>query len=102
MSISKEKIGMRLAVLATTAAAMLIVLVPSAAASQAIQSFEVHTTNTEAGAHPDLSASLMLGDAGQPEAADNIHVNLPEGVFGNPAILLPCSSAEFALNECAP
>ncbi len=71
-----------------------------ARASEPIASFAVETSNVQAGAHPDLSASFELESPGQPEVAKNIVVNMPEGVFGNPGAVTRCSSADFALNEC--
>src|SRR5829696_4598669 len=71
-----------------------------AGADLGIERYEVTPTTTEAGAHPDIHASLALEGAGDPEVAQNIKVNLPEGLFGNPDVLPICTSAAFALNEC--
>ena len=71
-----------------------------AGATQPIQSFGVSTSSTQAGAHPDLSASFTLAEPGQPEAAESVVVNLPEGVFGNPNAVPTCTVADFALFQC--
>ena len=73
----------------------------SAFGGQGIASFDTNTTNTDAGGHPDLTASFTLEDPGQPEAAESVAVNLPAGVFGNPNAITPCIPADFARMECA-
>jgi hypothetical protein len=72
----------------------------SASATEPIQSFGVTTTDTQAGGHPDLGASFTLAEPGQPEAAESVEVNLPEGVFGNPNAVPTCTVADFALFQC--
>jgi hypothetical protein len=84
---------------AASLAAVAMFAIPAQAAQQ-IDSFSVTTSNTEAGAHPDLKTSFTLEDPGQPEVAKNITVNLPAGLFGNPQAISTCTSANFALNEC--
>ncbi len=79
-----------------------LVAAASAQASEGIESFDTSTTNTEAGGHPDLTATFTLAEPGQPEAAESVSVNLPPGVFGNPNAITPCSSADFALMRCSP
>ncbi len=74
----------------------------NAAANEPILSFTLGSTSTQAGAHPNITASFQLGSVGDPEIAKNIHVNLPAGVFGNPGAIPKCQSTDFALNECAP
>jgi hypothetical protein len=93
-----------LRVAATLALAIIAfgMLAGTAPASQNITEFEVGTTNTQAGAHPDISARLRLDKSGQPEVARNITVNYPAGVFGNPGAIYKCRSSLFVLNECSP
>jgi hypothetical protein len=74
----------------------------SAAASEAIESFSVSTSDTTAGGHPDLSTSFALNSPGSPEAVQNVVFNAPEGLFGNPNAVAPCSSGDFALAQCSP
>src|SRR5262249_19767616 len=69
-------------------------------ATESISSFGVETTETQAGGHPDLSANFSLAEPGEPEAAENVSVNLPEGVFGNPNAIPTCSVSDFALFQC--
>jgi hypothetical protein len=76
---------------------------PSAQASESIKSFEVTTSTTQAGGHPDLETKFELGNhgTGNPgEAAEDVAVQLPQGVFGNPNAVSKCSSEDFALEQC--
>src|SRR5262249_25815843 len=70
-------------------------------AAQAIESFNTISSNTEAGGHPDLTATFSLANPGEPEAAESVAVNLPSGVFGNPNAITPCIPADFALMQCS-
>jgi len=77
--------------------------IPAAAAAESsIESFEVDSSTTQAGGHPDLRTKFRLDAPGQPEAASDVEVNLPQGMFGNPNAVTPCSAANFALTQCAP
>src|SRR5215213_3903785 len=87
------------AILALCLLAMAAV-VQRASATEPITSFGVTTSSTAAGAHPDLSASFTLAEPGEPEAAESVAVNLPEGVFGNPNAVPPCDLSDFALFQC--
>jgi hypothetical protein len=86
-------------VLAVIASGLLAV---GASAHQEITEYEVATTNSQAGAHPDLTTRLRLDNPGLPEVAKNVTVNLPEGIFGNPGAIYKCSGALFIVNECPP
>ena len=86
-------LGASLAVLAIWAAA-------PATASQAIEDFEVTTTTAQSGGHPDIGMSFELDSPGEPESAQNVTVNMPEGVFGNPNATVQCTSEEFAFERC--
>jgi hypothetical protein len=70
-------------------------------AAEAIESFNTISSNTEAGGHPDLTATFSLANPGEPEAAESVAVNLPSGVFGNPNAITPCIPADFALMQCS-
>src|SRR5215213_9533042 len=87
------------AILALCLLAMAAVVQP-ASATQPISSFGVTTSSTAAGGHPDLSASFTLAEPGEPEAAESVEINLPEGVFGNPQAIPTCNVADFALFQC--
>ena len=78
----------------------LAALAPGATASESISAFGVTTSTTAAGGHPDLGASFSLAEPGEPEAAESVAVNLPEGVFGNPNAIPTCDVADFALFAC--
>ena len=94
---SRQAIGSLLAALAVAA-----VFAAPAAASPTISSFEVGTSDTEAGAHPDLTTKIVLDDPGQPEVVKDVAMNLPTGIFGNPGAIPKCRSADFAVNRCTP
>src|SRR4029077_6849737 len=65
-----------------------------------ITSFEVTSSSTLAGDHPDLRTKLTLADPGDPEVASNVRVDLPRGMFGNPNASTPCTAADFAQQQC--
>jgi hypothetical protein len=90
----------RLAILLATGGLILTAAAEPAAATQPIVSFGVSTSTTQAGGHPDLSASLTLAEPGQPEAAESVEVNLPEGVFANPNAVPTCNISDFAFSRC--
>src|SRR5829696_9334600 len=71
-----------LAVVASLAAAAIFAL--PAQAKPEIGTFEVRSSNTGAGAHPDINTRFTLLNAGQPEVAKTIEAMWPRGVFGNP------------------
>src|SRR4051812_31220660 len=97
MRMSRQAIGSLLAALAVAA-----VFAGPAAASPTVASFEVGSSDTEAGAHPDLTTKIVLNNPGQPEVVKDVAMNLPTGVFGNPGAISKCRSADFALNRCTP
>ena len=68
--------------------------------AQQIESFSVTSSSAQAGGHPDLSTSFTLADPGEPEAASDVIVNLPEGMFGNPNAVQRCTASDFALEQC--
>ncbi len=74
---------------------------PATAAPQ-VDSFDVTTSSTAAGGHPDLSTSFTLIGPGQPESARNVVFNAPEGLFGNPNAVTQCNASDFALDQCPP
>jgi hypothetical protein len=90
----------RLTIAAALCLSVISIFAASAVASEAISSFGVTSSTTQAGGHPDLSATFSLAEPGEPEAAKNITVNLPEGVFGNPNAIPTCSVSDFALFQC--
>ena len=93
--------SLRRALIAITAALSLaLASVVPAQASEGIDSFAVTSSTSQAGGHPDLGMSFTLDSPGAPEAAQNITVNTPEGVFGNPNAIFRCTSVDFALTQC--
>ncbi|MGA8744431.1 MAG: hypothetical protein WB507_01025 [Solirubrobacterales bacterium] len=76
--------------------------VGTAQATERIESFSTTTSTTQAGGHPDLHTSFSLNSPGLPEAAENVTVETPQGVFGNPNAISQCASVVFADEECAP
>jgi hypothetical protein len=102
---SRHSCGRSAGRLFCTAAVFLIaigVLAGPTSASEPITSYSLGTSTTQAGAHPDITASFQLANPGSPEIAKNVSVNLPAGLFGNPGAIPKCESTNFALNECAP
>src|SRR5829696_3308738 len=100
----KETMTMPAKTITATLSAMIVALVlaipAQAAGPLSIQSFSVASSNTEAGAHPDLTTSIAVGNPGDPQAAQDVEINFPEGLFGNPRAIAVCRSADFALNQC--
>jgi hypothetical protein len=84
---------------AASLAAIAIFALPAQAKPE-ISFFEVKSSNTQAGAHPDITTTFKLGHPGEPEVAKTIEARWPEGVFGNPEAVPRCSSIDFALNQC--
>ena len=82
-------------------AALAIFALPAQAAQQ-IEEFTTTASTSLAGGHPDLTTSFKLKDAGAPEVAKNITFNTPEGIFGNPSVLIQCRAVDFSLNACPP
>jgi hypothetical protein len=80
-------------------AAIAIFALPAQAKPE-IGSFEIKSSNTEAGAHPDITTTFKIPHAGDPEVAKTVEAEWPEGVFGNPEAVPRCSSVDFALNQC--
>ncbi len=71
-------------------------------ASESIESFETISSTAKAGGHPDFEVLFSLREPGEPETAQNVIYNLPQGVFGNTNAISQCTEVSFALDECAP
>ena len=101
---SKEKETMRAKMITTAllsvAVALMLAAPAQAAGPLSIESFSVGSSNTEAGAHPDVTTSISMDNPGEPEAAQDVAINFPEGLFGNPQAIAVCRSVDFALNQC--
>lgn len=100
---SKEKkVKMKSKAIVAVLAAFLALLASAVPASavESINSFEVTTSSTQAGDHPDLGATVSLEAPGEPEAAKQLVVDMPPGLFGNPGAISKCASVLLALNEC--
>ena len=87
-------------VLGAALALALALFAAPASASPTISKFEIATSTTQAGGHPDLDMTFALDDPGQPESARDVTINLPEGLFGNPNAVTKCASLDFALQQC--
>src|SRR5262249_15300484 len=90
----------RLATVLSLCALALAASAQTASATEPISSFGVTTSTTAAGAHPSLTTSFTLEEPGEPEAAENVTVYLPQGVFGNPNAIPTCTVSDFALSQC--
>jgi hypothetical protein len=78
----------------------LMIGIAPAKAALSIEQFETTASTSIAGGHPDLHTHFKLSGAGGSEVAKNIAFNLPQGMFGNPAVTLTCSALDFALQQC--
>jgi hypothetical protein len=76
--------------------------VGTAQATEEIESFTTETSTNQAGGHPDLHTTFDLISPGVPEAAENVFVETPPGIFGNPNAVEQCTSVVFAQQECPP
>ena len=92
--------GLRAALALTASLAAMAAIVVPAQAKQPISFFEISTSNTDAGGHPDIQTRFTLPGAGEPEVAKTISAEWPTGIFGNPQAVPRCSNVDFALNEC--
>jgi hypothetical protein len=102
LGLASSRRSLRLALSTAVLLAGLLAFAAPALAQQSIADYTLESSNTEAGGHSDIRASLELEGAGEPEIAKDIAVDLPAGVFGNPGAILRCTAAKFALNQCDP
>ena len=82
------------------AVGLLAIIAAPAQASMQIGSFTSSSSNSQAGAHPNLITSFTLEEPGVEEAAKNVIFNAPTGLFANPSAALRCTSLDFALEQC--
>jgi len=99
---SKKMSTLRVLTLMAVALAFAAVGASPAAASPTIADFTVGSSDTEAGAHPDLTTLIEIDDPGNPEVVRDVFIDLPTGVFGNPGAISKCRSSDFAVNQCTP
>jgi hypothetical protein len=103
----------RLAPLLLAAAALAIgaLATPTARAESPIYGFEVSTSTTQAGGHPDIRTLVWMGNrntqhipAPSCDCQDpkDITVEMPTGVIGNPNAVPRCSATDFANLVCPP
>ena len=76
------------------------VLAAPAGAVEPIESFNASLSTDQAGGHPDINFDFALEDPGEPEAAKEVILNAPEGLFGNPNAVPRCTSVDYALQQC--
>ncbi len=72
-----------------------------------LSSFGTELSDTQAGAHPNVTVSFALDtdaeDAGNPSGQlRRVKVDLPPGVVGNPQAIPKCTPHEFVEVECKP
>ena len=92
--------ALRAAIVGALALLASALIVGPAGASQAITSFNASVSTSQAGGHPDFSFDFALANPGEPEAAKDVVLNAPEGLFGNPNAVPRCTSSDFALQQC--
>ena len=78
------------------------VLVGPAAAAPEFTEFSVNSSDSQAGAHPDLNVRFQLEDETNEEVVGDLTFYLPQGVFGNPGAIFKCEAADFANKKCQP
>jgi hypothetical protein len=86
--------------LAATFVAMFALTSP-AWAGEGIEEFTTSSSTSAAGGHPTIETNIVLENPGSPEAAKDITVNTPAGVFGNPMAVTQCTAKQFAQQECS-
>jgi hypothetical protein len=96
------RMGLRSTIGALLALLALAFLPSAASAGVNISEFSVGSSTQQAGGHPDLTARFKVEKAGEPEVVNNVDINMPEGVFGNPGAIFRCRAAVFVANECQP
>ncbi len=79
---------------------LLALFAGAASASEPVAAFAVSASTTQAGAHPDLTVGVDLASPGDPEAAQDIRVDLPAGFAVNPTATPKCTGAAFTAEEC--
>ena len=89
-----------LVVVALATSVIAMVGAAPALATQPIETFEVSTSTTQAGGHPDLQTKFTLGDPGEPEAAKNVIVNLPRDCSATRTRSRPAPRATSLSTEC--
>jgi hypothetical protein len=102
--------AIRLALLAAVAAALLGVGATPAAAKSAIFSFTTAPSTTQAGSHPDVIATMELGNRMNQgpippcECNDprDVTISTPPGVIANPHAVSECTAAELSTYACPP
>ena len=80
--------------------ALALIFARAASANLTVSDFSAISSNTQAGAHPDLVAGFELDEPEEREVAKDVEVELPAGVFGNPGAIYKCRALEFAFNTC--
>ena len=91
---------MRRALLIPLLGLMVMAIGAVPARAMQIEGFETTSSSSLAGDHPDLHTHFALSGAGAPEVAKDVAFDLPQGMFGNPNVLTPCTSLDFALQQC--
>ena len=92
---------MRRALIIPLVGLLAMVFAGSAKAALEIEQFETTSSTSLAGAHPTLKTHFKLSGVGS-EVAKNIAFDAPEGLFGNPSMLVECNAPDFALMQCPP
>ncbi len=97
------KLSLR-SMLVAVASVLALAILPAAPAwgGVAISEFSVGSSNQQSGGHPDLTARFKVDKPGEPEVVNNVNIDMPEGVFGNPGAIFRCRAAVFVANECQP
>jgi hypothetical protein len=82
-----------------------------AAAESPIYKFEVTPSNTQAGGHPNIDTLIWVGNrytqhipppSCDCQDAEDINIEMPRGLIGNPHAVPQCSAADFSTGDCPP
>jgi hypothetical protein len=83
----------------------LLVFAAPASAKFSIMGFDVTSTSTQAGAHPDLTTSLVFAPQSEgiwslDRNVRELTVGMPPGMVGDPSSMRECTQRQFNENSC--
>lgn len=96
------RLGARKAILLTSLAALYALLSASPAIAFDIEGASVEVSTTGAAVHPDITVKFQLTPPvgeGSPRVED-VEVDLPPGLYGNPTVTPRCSTGDFVGGIC--
>ncbi len=109
--VSRRRLLTSLLIAVGAALAVWAFATPLARADSPIYDFDVSTTSTQAGGHPDIRTLVWMGNRNTQQIPapscdcqdpKDITVEMPTGIIGNPNAVPRCSAADFANLVCPP